>query len=84
MSLLTWIVLGSIAGLAASQLERPQGECSLSTWHSGIVGAIVGALIFDRFHLADGLDLYSALVAGIGPVVVVAAYHLVFARRTSA
>jgi len=86
VSFLAWIVLGSIAGVAASKLVNQQGQGSLSTWHSSIVGAIVGGLIFDQVGTArvTGFDLYSAFVAGVGPVVVVAAYHLLFARRTSA
>jgi uncharacterized membrane protein YeaQ/YmgE (transglycosylase-associated protein family) len=85
VSFLAWIVLGSIAGFASSGLDDEQGEGSLSMRHSGVVGAIVGGLIFGLLGPASVIDfdLYSVFAAGVGPIVVVTAYHLLFARRAS-
>ena len=85
MSLLAWIVLGSLAGLVASRFEGHHGSWSLSAGHAGIAGAIIGVLLFDRVGpvAVNGFGPYHALVAGLGPIVVAAAYHLLFARRSS-
>jgi uncharacterized membrane protein YeaQ/YmgE (transglycosylase-associated protein family) len=43
----------------------------------GVVGAVVGGWLFNTFGMAgvSGLNLYSLLVAVLGAVVVLVAYH---------
>ena len=86
MSLLAWIVLGLLAGVVASRFEGHHGSWSLSMGHAGIVGALIGGLLFERLGHAgvNGFAPYHTLLAGVGPIVVAAAYHLLFARSTSA
>ena len=49
----------------------------------GIVGAIVGGLLFTQFGAAGitGFNLYSMFVAVIGAVVILVLYHALFSRR---
>jgi uncharacterized membrane protein YeaQ/YmgE (transglycosylase-associated protein family) len=82
MSFIAWIVLGLIAGFIGSKLVNKQGEGMVLDILLGIVGAIVGGWLFNTFGAAgvSGLNLYSLLVAVVGAVVVLVAYHAV--RRT--
>jgi len=86
MSFLAWIVLGAIAGFIASKLVSGQGEGFVLDLALGVVGAVVGGFLFDQFGAArvTGFNLYSLFVALVGSVAVLAAYHLLFARRLSA
>jgi uncharacterized membrane protein YeaQ/YmgE (transglycosylase-associated protein family) len=79
MSILAWIVLGIIAGFVGSKLVNKTGEGLMLDLVLGIVGAIVGGWIFTFFGAAGvtGLNLYSLLVAVIGAVVVLLAYHAI-------
>ena len=79
MSILAWIVLGIIAGFVGSKLVNKTGEGLILDLVLGIVGAIVGGGIFTFFGQAGvtGLNLYSLLVAVIGAVVVLVAYHAI-------
>ena len=49
----------------------------------GIVGAIVGGVIFSAFGATGitGVNLYSLIVAVIGSIVVLWVYHAVSGRR---
>ena len=77
MSILAWIILGVIAGFVGSKIVNRTGEGLIRDLALGIVGAIVGGWIFSFFGQAGvtGLNLYSLLVAVIGAVVVLLAYH---------
>ena len=79
MSILAWIVLGIIAGFVGSKLVNKTGEGLMLDLVLGIVGAIVGGWMFTFFGAAGvtGLNLYSLLVAVIGAVVVLLAYHAI-------
>jgi len=50
----------------------------------GIVGAIIGGLIFSFFGASGvtGLNIYSLIVAVIGSIIVLWIYHSVARRRT--
>ena len=77
MSILAWIVLGIVAGFLGSKIVNRTGEGLVLDLVLGIVGAIVGGWIFSFFGQAGvtGLNLYSLLVAVIGAVVALVAYH---------
>jgi len=84
MSLLSWIILGLIAGFIASQLVNHSGEGMLLDIVLGIVGAVVGGWLFNTFGMSgvSGLNAYSLLVAVIGAAVCLIAYHALTNRRT--
>lgn len=77
MSFLAWIVLGLIAGFIGSKIVNKKGEGIILDIILGIVGAIVGGWLFNRFGASGvtGVNLYSLLVAIVGAVVVLFVYH---------
>lgn len=79
MSFVAWIVLGLLAGFIGSKLVNKKGEGVILDVILGIVGALVGGWLFNRFGAAGvtGLNLYSLLVAVVGAVVVLLVYHAV-------
>jgi uncharacterized membrane protein YeaQ/YmgE (transglycosylase-associated protein family) len=79
MSFIAWIVLGLVAGFIGSKLINKRGEGFIRDILLGVVGAIVGGWLFERFGMAGvtGLNLYSLLVAVIGAVVVLVVYHAI-------
>jgi uncharacterized membrane protein YeaQ/YmgE (transglycosylase-associated protein family) len=83
MSLLSWIVLGLIAGFIGSKIVNRRGEGILLDILLGILGAIVGGWLFRVFgaHGVTGLNVYSLIVAVCGAVVLLVLYHAVFRRR---
>ena len=83
MSIIGWIILGLIAGFIASKIVNKTGLGFAMDLFLGIVGAIVGGVIFSALGASGitGLNLYSMVVAVIGAVVVLVIYHLVRGRR---
>jgi uncharacterized membrane protein YeaQ/YmgE (transglycosylase-associated protein family) len=79
MSFLAWIVLGLVAGFIGSKIVNKTGEGILLDIVLGIVGAVVGGWLFNMFGTTGvtGLNLYSLLVAVIGAVVLLIAYHTI-------
>jgi uncharacterized membrane protein YeaQ/YmgE (transglycosylase-associated protein family) len=79
MSILAWIVLGLIAGFIGSKVVNKSGEGFFLDIILGVVGAIVGGWIFSVFgaHGVTGLNIYSLVVAVIGAIVVLFAYHAI-------
>ncbi|MBN9258152.1 MULTISPECIES: GlsB/YeaQ/YmgE family stress response membrane protein [unclassified Mesorhizobium] len=77
MSIISWIILGVVAGFLGSKIVNKSGQGIVLDIVLGIVGAVVGGLIFSAFGAAGvtGLNLYSLLVAVVGAVVVLWAYH---------
>ena len=82
MGILAWIILGLIAGFIGSKLVNKSGEGLIMDIVLGIVGAVVGGFIFSLFGAGGvtGLNLYSLVVAVIGAIVVLMAYHAIFRR----
>ncbi len=83
MSLLAWIVLGLFAGFIGSKLVNKTGEGVVLDIVLGIVGAVVGGFLFNRFGASGvtGLNLYSLFVAVLGAVLLLVAYHLIRRRN---
>jgi uncharacterized membrane protein YeaQ/YmgE (transglycosylase-associated protein family) len=79
MSLVTWIVLGLIAGFIGSKIINRTGEGFLLDIVLGIVGAVAGGWLFQFFGLAgvSGLNIYSLVVAVVGSMLVLITYHLI-------
>jgi uncharacterized membrane protein YeaQ/YmgE (transglycosylase-associated protein family) len=79
MSILAWIVLGLVAGFIGSKIVNKSGEGIIVDILLGIVGAVGGGWLFNRFGAAGvtGLNLYSLLVAVIGSVLFLVIYHAI-------
>jgi uncharacterized membrane protein YeaQ/YmgE (transglycosylase-associated protein family) len=84
MSIISWIILGLIAGFIGSRIVNRQGEGMLLDMALGIVGAIVGGILFSFFGATGitGLNIWSMIVAIVGSVVVLWVYHAISGRRT--
>jgi len=84
MSIISWIILGLIAGFIGSRIVNKQGEGMLLDMALGIVGAIVGGILFSFFGATGitGLNIWSMIVAIVGSVVVLWIYHAIADRRT--
>ncbi len=83
MSILAWMVLGLFAGFIGSKLVNKTGEGVVLDIVLGIVGAVIGGFLFNRFGASGvtGLNLYSLFVAVVGAVVLLLAYHLIRRRN---
>jgi len=82
MSLLTWVVLGLLAGFIGSKLVNKRGEGIVLDILLGIVGAVVGGFLFNALGArgVSGLNLYSLFVAVVGSVLFLVIYHAMFRR----
>ena len=85
MSIISWLILGLIAGWIGSKIINKSGEGFFLDIVLGIVGALVGGFLFSLFGAegVSGLNLYSMFVAIVGSVVVLVIYHTIFGRSTS-
>lgn len=83
MSFLAWILLGLVAGFIGSKVINKSGEGLILDIVLGVVGAVVGGFLFHLVGLrgVSGLNLWSLLVAVVGAIVVLGAFHAV--RRNS-
>jgi hypothetical protein len=52
--IITWVVLGLIAGFSASKLINATGESLLMNLVLGIAGAMTGGELFNKFWMAGG------------------------------
>jgi uncharacterized membrane protein YeaQ/YmgE (transglycosylase-associated protein family) len=76
MGILSWIIVGLIAGWLAGLVMKGSGYGILGDMLLGIIGAVVGGFLASAlFGVADpltGFDLTTLIVAFIGAVIVVA------------
>jgi uncharacterized membrane protein YeaQ/YmgE (transglycosylase-associated protein family) len=77
MSVISWIILGLIAGFIGSKIVNKSGQGMLMDIVLGIVGAVIGGVIFNFFGAAGvtGLNIYSLIVSVIGAVVPVSCHQ---------
>jgi uncharacterized membrane protein YeaQ/YmgE (transglycosylase-associated protein family) len=82
MSFIAWIILGLLAGFIASKIVNRHGEGIFLDIILGIVGAVVGGLLFGLLGIGgvSGLNLHSLIVAVAGAIFVLVVYHAF--RRT--
>jgi uncharacterized membrane protein YeaQ/YmgE (transglycosylase-associated protein family) len=83
MGVISWIILGLIAGWIGSKIVNKTGSGMVMDIALGVVGAIVGGLIFSGvfgMEGVSGLNIWSLIVAVVGAVVVLWIYHMVVAR----
>jgi uncharacterized membrane protein YeaQ/YmgE (transglycosylase-associated protein family) len=86
MGIISWIIIGLIAGFIGSKIVNKSGEGVLLDIVLGIVGAVVGGFLFHLIGAVGitGFNLWSILVAVLGSVVVLALYHAIAGRRLTA
>ena len=85
MGIISWIILGLIAGFIGSKIVDKQGQGFWLNIALGIIGALVGGFIFDLVGSTGvtGLNIWSMIVAIIGSVVVLWIYNAVAGRRAT-
>jgi len=83
MGILSWLVIGLVAGYIGSRLVNRRGEGLFRDLLLGVVGAILGGAIFHSFGYVDvtGINLQSIFVAVVGAVIVLVGFHLVTGQR---
>lgn len=84
MSIISWIVLGGIAGWLASIITKRNDRMGcITNIIAGIIGAAVGGWVFSWFGGTGvtAFNLPSLLVAFVGAVIVLAVVNLIFGRR---
>jgi uncharacterized membrane protein YeaQ/YmgE (transglycosylase-associated protein family) len=85
MGLISWIVLGLIAGFIASKIVKRTGSGLVLDIFLGMLGASAGGLIFSGiFGMSGvtGLNIWSIIVSVVGAIVVIWIYEAVLARRS--
>ena len=82
MGIISWIILGLIAGFIGSKIVDKQGHGFWLDIALGIIGALVGGFLFSLFGATGvtGLNIWSMIVAIIGAVVVLLIYNAVTGR----
>ncbi len=86
MGIISWIVLGAIAGFVTNLIMGGK-EGVPATVLLGIVGAVVGGFVAGKvFNVADvtGINISSIIVAVFGGVIVVFVYRFFMGRRAAA
>ena len=86
MGILTWIVVGLIAGLLGKLImpgDDPGGI--IVTILIGIVGAFIGGFVVSIFGGTGvtGFNIWSIIVATIGAIILLAIYRLLVGGRTA-
>jgi len=85
MGILSWIVLGAIAGFLANMIVGGR-EGLIGTIILGIVGALVGGYIASAvFHKGDvsGINIESIVIAVLGAILVLFVWRAVARNRAS-
>lgn len=82
MGIISWIILGLIAGFIGSKIVNRQGQGFWLDIALGIIGALVGGFLFDLFGATGvtGLTIWSMIVAIVGSIVVLLIYNAVAGR----
>ena len=84
MGILSWIIVGLIAGWLAGVVMKGGGFGLVGDIVLGIVGAIVGGWLGERFLGlgVSGVNVESVLVAFVGAVIILFAARLFSGRRS--
>ena len=83
MTLLTWLIVGLVAGVLASMVMGGTGYGIIGDIIVGIIGAFLGGWIFSALGVASPLGGLAGtiLVAFIGAVVLLFIIHLIRRNR---
>ena len=80
--LLSWILIGLLAGWLAGKLGRGRGFGCIGDIVLGLIGSVIGGWIFSRLGIVhENTFLFSLAAATVGAVVLVMIAHLVFGGK---
>ena len=84
MGIISWLILGLIAGFIGSKIVNKSGQGFLMDIVLGIVGAVVGGFLSSAIGGpgVSGINFTSVIVAVAGAVVVLLVYHAVTGKRS--
>lgn len=79
MGLLSWLIVGLIAGYLGSRIVNKTGEGLMRDIGLGVLGALFGGFVFEQLGYAGvtGINLWSVLVSVVGAVILLVLYHAV-------
>jgi len=82
MSVVVWMLFGLVAGFIASKLMDSTGAGVFLDISLGIVGAVLGGLLFNQVGAAGmtGFNLWSLFVAVCGASLILFVYHAAAGR----
>ena len=84
MSILSWLVVGLIAGFLASRVMRGGGYGLIGDIIVGVVGALIGGWLATTLlkmpNPVNGINIGTIIVAFVGAVILIAILRL-FSRR---
>lgn len=85
MGVITWIILGAIAGFIGSKIFEGSGKGFLMNTALGIVGAVVGGFVATKLGFGgfQGFDIYSLIVATIGAILFLLVVRIVRGGKRS-
>jgi uncharacterized membrane protein YeaQ/YmgE (transglycosylase-associated protein family) len=81
--LIVWLIIGTLAGYLAGQVVRGKGYGVLGNMLIGLVGAVIGGLLFELFDVEiSGLPTFTfsltdLIVAFIGALILIVATRMV-------
>lgn len=85
MGLLSWIIVGLIAGWLAGRVMKGRGLGLIGDIVVGVIGGLLGGFIASYFfHIGDpmsGIDLTSIVIAFLGAVLVLFALRQLAGNR---
>jgi uncharacterized membrane protein YeaQ/YmgE (transglycosylase-associated protein family) len=85
MGILSWIIVGLIAGFLAGVVVKGGGYGCIGDVIVGVIGGLLGGWIASYFfHIGDpmsGINLESILIAFVGAVIFVVILRLIGGRR---
>jgi uncharacterized membrane protein YeaQ/YmgE (transglycosylase-associated protein family) len=86
MGILSWIIVGLIAGFLAGQVMRGGGYGVIGDIIVGILGGMLGGWIaFHFFNIGDpmsGINLVSIVVAFAGAILLILILRMIGGRRS--
>lgn len=84
MGIISWIVVGAIAGIIAGYLVKgDEGLGIIGRIILGIIGAVVGGFLAGLLTGGDyvtGINITTIVVAVIGAIIVIVAYNAIRGR----
>ena len=84
MVLLSWIVVGAVAGWLSGQVMKGRGSSLRGDIAMGVAGGLIGGflavMVFQVPNAVNGLNLTSTLLAFLGAVVLIIVVHMFQSR----
>ncbi len=85
MGLLSWLIVGLIAGWLASQVMKGGGSGLVGDIVVGVVGALIGGFLAGNLlgipNAVNGINLSSIVVAFLGAVILIAVLRMISGRK---